>query len=90
MSGDKPAKPLSLSLDRTAFTMRDLDNAQPVIPPPRMMYLPNPRLAPPGMSGIRITIRPVGQSVATKEREAPSRAFKPLVSSPGKSRDFTR
>ncbi len=57
---------------RTAFTLddlrnanpmgepvRDKDNAAPRVPPPQQVRTPHPRLAPPGSVGIRPSLMPV-------------------------------
>ena len=57
------------SKDRTSFSaselkrdepLRDKDNAAPQIPKPRAITLDHPRLAPPGMSGIKTADRAPG------------------------------
>lgn len=95
---------------RTAFTMKDLgkmdaatkDNAQPRPQPP--IHIQHPRLAPPGMGGIRIDrMPPSPQSAKAPPSERPSlkrevgkpsevkREFKSLVQpAPGKTHDRGR
>ncbi len=53
MTDAKKPKPFTLDPPQTSFTLRDLDNAQPVTPRPQGLNLNHPRLAPPGMAGIK-------------------------------------
>lgn len=73
-----------------SFNLRDVDNTSLRITPPRQSYYPHPRLAPPGMSGIKTSERlglPATCDVPWQrpkigmgqEGEA-SRAFKPVTS----------
>lgn len=64
----KPPKP----------TLRDKDNAQPRIQPPRFVTTPAHNLAPPGMSGIKTNKRLYGQ-----ERTVRGSAPKPPQYKPG-------
>jgi hypothetical protein len=50
---ERKPKPFALDPPQTSFTLRDLDNAQPVTPRPQGLNLNHPRLAPPGMAGIK-------------------------------------
>lgn len=45
-------KPFALDPPQMSFTLRDLDNVQPRLRP-KGLRLDNPRLAPPGMAGIK-------------------------------------
>ena len=93
MSGDSDGKRFTLDPDRTAFTLRDLDNAQPRPQPPRKVALPHPRLAPPGMSGVKsseklgLPRQPVNEAKRLPgEAGYTTRVFKPLVQkTPGKA-----
>lgn len=90
-----PVKPV------TRFTIRDLDNVKPTPAPPRGIHLDHPRLAPPGMSGIkRFRVAPANTEVTRDKtrdqtvlggQERATRAFKPLVApSPAKSPERDR
>lgn len=71
--------------------IRDKDNAQPIIPPPRTVFLPHPRLAPPGMMGSRPTFKPLApKSSEPGQFKADDLYFKPLVRTPDKSRRHNR
>jgi hypothetical protein len=88
------------SKDRTAFSvselkgdpsLRDQDNAQ-ITPKPKAISLDHPRLAPPGMSGIKVgglasgLSRSVDRPALNKESHDVQREFKGLASS-GLQRD---
>jgi hypothetical protein len=54
MDKDKPPlTPFAKAAQKPPENIRDKDNAQPRVPPPQQVRVPAPRLAPPGMSGIR-------------------------------------
>ena len=57
LSEGSPTKPFRLSVE--APRVRDQDNAQPRPQPPQAVAIPNPRLAPPGMSGSRSRFVPL-------------------------------
>lgn len=67
MSGENTKKRFSLGdlgksasmseLNTRKATIRDQDNVQPTIPPPRIFQLDNPRLAPRGSKGISTSLR---------------------------------
>lgn len=59
LSENKPAKPFSLS--KSDPRINEKDNVQRTPPPPRTVFLPHPRLAPPGASGAR-PFKPLAQS----------------------------
>lgn len=54
MDKDKPLSPFARAAQPPRPVQRDQDNAQQRMPPPQNFRVPNPRLAPPGMSGIRV------------------------------------
>lgn len=54
MDKDKPLSPFARAAQPPRPVQRDQDNAQYRMPPPQNIRVPNPRLAPPGMSGIRV------------------------------------
>ncbi|MDJ0825075.1 MAG: hypothetical protein QNJ16_06175 [Rhodobacter sp.] len=56
--------------NRSRENTRDKDNAQPRIKPPANANKPAPRLAPPGMSGIKGK-----QSKSTPAKEPPKKRF---------------
>lgn len=95
MDRQRPKKPFSLAGSKGPV-VRDKDNAAPKIRPPEQSNLHHPRLAPPGMSGIRpsppLMERGIGQPAArptlTKGDGGPAkRAFKPIANrSPEKER----
>lgn len=95
----RPKKPFSLAGSKEPV-VRDKDNAAPRIKPPELAHVPHPRLAPPGMSGIKMGLpameRYVGQpspkpQPPKREPETPKRAFTSLVRSlPEKSKAPTR
>jgi hypothetical protein len=87
MDRKRPKKPFSLAGSKEPV-VRDKDNAAPKIKPPEQTHLHHPRLAPPGMSGIRPTPpmmeRGIGQAAArptlSKDDGGPAkRAFKPIA-----------
>lgn len=102
------AKPRQV-LDRTAFSaaelaqghpppdepLRDQDNAQ-MRPKPRGISLDHPRMAPPGMSGIKAggqaggLARPAGRPALDKEPGDVQREFKGLASEQTKDRAIDR
>lgn len=53
MDKDKLPSPFARAAQPPRPVQRDQDNAQQRMPPPQNIRVPNPRLAPPGMSGIR-------------------------------------
>jgi hypothetical protein len=85
--------------EEAVLTVRDKDNAAPRIKPPELAHVPHPRLAPPGMSGIKMGLPAMERSVGvpplrhaskTKEEGRAKKAFTPLVSTQptkGKSHD---
>lgn len=112
-SDHEQAKPsFSQSKDRTSFSaaelkrdmpLRDQDNAG-MRPKPRGITLDNPRLAPPGMSGIKTGDRAIGLARSSalsdnrpadrptlkKEPGDVGREFKGLASGQAKDRDIGR
>lgn len=100
MTKDVPKKPFSLGQGKTSFTLRDLDNVAPRPAPPQNIRIDHPRLAPPGMSGIKPSIRPVlmpslpkipRQKIEPGLQGEAKRAFKSLVQSmPGKGHERDR
>lgn len=94
MDRKRPRKPFSLAGSKEPV-VRDKDNVAPKIKPPEQTHLHHPRLAPPGMSGIRPSLQqgyprplpPVSQARSEQERQgAAKRAFAPLVQRPNKDR----
>lgn len=85
----RPKKPFSLAGSKEPV-VRDKDNAAPRIKPPEFEHLPHPRLAPPGMSGIKMGLpamerfggQPSPKPPMKREHEPPKRAFTSLVQSP--------
>lgn len=84
----RPKKPFSLAGSKEPV-VRDKDNAAPRIKPPEQVNLPHPRLAPPGMSGIKMGLSAMERSVGappprhtlkTEEEGRAKKAFTPLVS----------
>lgn len=65
MDRKRPKKPFSLAGSKEPV-VRDKDNAAPKIRPPEQSNLHHPRLAPPGMSGIRPTPAMMGAALATR------------------------
>lgn len=62
-----------------APTVKTKDNAQPVIPPPRTVFIPHPQLAPPGMMGSRLA----ADAAKWRERAAETRSeFRPFAPKP--------
>lgn len=94
----RPKKPFSLAGSKEPV-VRDKDNAAPRVKPPQLAHVPHPRLAPSGMSGIKMGLPDMERSVGaspprhtskTEEEGRAKKAFTPLVSAPlakGKSHD---
>lgn len=87
LSEKKPDKPFNLSADRGP-PIRDKDNAQPVIPPPRTTFIPHPTLAPPGMMGSRLAADAAKWMKEKRQAQPEERKFKPLAP-PGKGKRYT-
>jgi hypothetical protein len=79
---------MQTSFKASDLNVRDQDNAQPVPPPPRNVHIGRPRLAPPGMSGIK----PAPQRAPEHRPQQEKAARKPFVprKKPSKDRDFER
>ncbi|MBY8824278.1 hypothetical protein [Sphingomonas colocasiae] len=89
LSLNQPHKPFNQSAAER-LPIRDKDNAQPVIPPPRTTFIPHPQLAPPGAVGIRLAQDARKFMDAKREERANDREFKPLVKGIGKDRGWER
>ncbi|MCB2062671.1 MAG: hypothetical protein KDE25_04280 [Novosphingobium sp.] len=104
MSEETRKKPFALDdnrAKRTSFTLKDLqvrdqDNAKPVPPPPAMFRLDHPRLAPPGMKGVRPMTYKMGRnqdmniSVNLDLRVEDIQTWKPKTSTPSLPKDRLR
>lgn len=89
LSLNQPNRPFNQSAD-LGPPIKTKDNAQPVIPPPRTVFIPHPHLAPPGMAGARLA-KEANQFMEKKRAErANEPTFKPLVTGRDKSRGWER
>lgn len=89
LSEKRPFKPFTLSADRL-HQAKDKDNAQPVIPPPRTVFIPHPQLAPPGMMGSRLARDAAKFMDAKREERREEKPFKPFRHDRDKSRGWDR
>ena len=89
LSEGQPRKPFRLAAEQRPL-IRDKDNAQPVIPPPRTLFLPHPHLAPPGAVGIRLAQDAAKFMDKKREERGNEREFKPFTKGYDKSRGWER
>jgi hypothetical protein len=66
------------------------DNAQPVIPPPRAVFIPHPQLAPPGAVGVRLSRDAAQWMEEKRQQRAAERPFQSLVRDRDKGRGWER
>lgn len=90
LSLNQPHTNFNLSADQKGPPIRDKDNAQPVIPPPRTQFIPHPRLAPLGAVGIRLSADAAKFMEAKRQERTNEREFKPLVRDQNKPRSWER
>jgi hypothetical protein len=84
VSKERTVKPFRLA----AGVVRDKDNAQPREPRPQFMPNDHPRLAPPGMSGIRnVRLVPVPPP---PQKRLPKAVFKSLAPAKHRKPDIER
>ena len=82
---EPPKKSFRLASELPKGT-RDQDNAKPVPPPPKGPHIDHPRLAPPGMAGVRpVSFRVVKPPPAPPIGKSPADQFKAIVLSPDKA-----
>lgn len=77
LSEGQPHKPFKFAA-HAKLPIRDKDNAQPVIPPPRTIFIPHPQLAPPGAMGVRLSQEAAKFSDAKQKAREADPQFKPF------------
>lgn len=90
LSEKQPHRDFAMAEKELGPRVRDKDNAQPVIPPPKTVFLPNPRLAPPGMTGSRARFALTPEPKMEGRFKMDDLQFKPLVTARDKSRGHDR